>query len=97
MSEQATQHDGGCCAQVESVDALILEQRDLTFGKRASTLAIWRTAKAHKRLRRLIELCGVKCLTLEPFSWAQKEAAFMTVRASARQSYLILTPCVSSP
>ena len=61
---------------VESVDALILEQRDLTFGKRAQTLAIWRASKVHKRLRRLVELCGVKLLTLPQFSWEEKRTAF---------------------
>ena len=38
----------------ESLDALILEQRDLTFGKRAQHLVIWRVAKSPKRLRRLV-------------------------------------------
>ena len=48
----------------ESLNALILEQRDLTFGKRMKSLEVWRIAKASKRLGRLAELCGVKCLYL---------------------------------
>ena len=40
------------------------------------TLAIWRASKVHKRLRRLVELCGVKLLTLPQFSWGEKRTAF---------------------
>jgi len=60
----------------EGLDALILEQRDLTFGKRMQALEVWRIAKAPKRLRRLVELCGIKVLTLAGFSWRQKQEAF---------------------
>ena len=38
--------------------------------------AIWRAAKVHKRLRRLVELCGIKCLTLPQFDWDAKRQAF---------------------
>ena len=34
--------------RVESLDAQILEQRDLTFGKRMQSILIWRIAKAPK-------------------------------------------------
>ena len=99
-------HDDAVPLLVESINALILEQRDLTFGKRASTLAIWRTAKAHKRLRRLVELCGVKTLTLEAFSWQQKADAFRHIVATLQdfaahrmqpQSALARTSSTSPP
>ena len=38
--------------------------------------AIWRAAKVHKRLRRLVELCGIKCLTLPQYDWDAKRQAF---------------------
>jgi hypothetical protein len=62
--------------RVESLDAQILEQRDLTFGKRMQSILIWRIAKVHKRLTRLMELVGVKALTVAGFTWAQKARSF---------------------
>lgn len=59
----------------ESLDALILEQRDLTFGKRAQHVLIWRVAKAAKRLRRLVELLGIKLLASNASSWQLKAIA----------------------
>lgn len=59
----------------ESLDALILEQRDLTFGKRAQHVLIWRVAKAAKRLRRLVELLGIKLLASDASSWQLKATA----------------------
>lgn len=59
----------------ESLDALILEQRDLTFGKRAHNLLIWRVAKAIKRLRRLIELLGIKLFANGDATWQLKSRA----------------------
>lgn len=56
----------------ESLDALILEQRDLTFGKRSHNLLIWRVAKAIKRLRRLIELLGIKLFASSDATWHLK-------------------------
>ncbi|KAK7241991.1 hypothetical protein SO694_00018259 [Aureococcus anophagefferens] len=59
---RATLAAGGRATSIlcESLDALILEQRDLTFGKRAQHLVIWRVAKSAKRLRRLVELLGAR-------------------------------------
>ncbi|KAJ8598455.1 hypothetical protein CTAYLR_006858 [Chrysophaeum taylorii] len=59
----------------ESLDALILEQRDLTFGKRSQHVLIWRVAKASKRLRRLVELVGIKLLAHASKSWGLKATA----------------------
>lgn len=56
----------------ESLDALILEQRDLTFGKRAHNLLIWRVAKADKRLKRLVELLGINLFAAETADWTLK-------------------------
>ena len=43
--------------------------------------AIWRAAKVHKRLRRLVELCGIKCLTLPQYDWNAKRQAFAYIGA----------------
>ncbi|KAJ1448404.1 hypothetical protein M885DRAFT_539219 [Pelagophyceae sp. CCMP2097] len=66
----------------ESLDALILEQRDLTFGKRAQHVVIWRVAKAPKRLRRLVELVGIKMLASRQAPWAVKAGAFALLLAT---------------
>jgi hypothetical protein len=56
---------------------LILEQRDLSFGRRMQSVLIWRIGKVTKRLGRLLELCGIKALSLPQFSWARKAKAFV--------------------
>ncbi|KAJ1454744.1 hypothetical protein M885DRAFT_232076 [Pelagophyceae sp. CCMP2097] len=66
----------------ESLDALILEQRDLTFGKRALHVVIWRVANAPKRLRRLVELVGIKMLASRQAPWAVKADAFALLLAT---------------
>jgi hypothetical protein len=43
--------------------------------------AIWRAAKVHKRLQRLVELCGIKCLTLPQYDWDAKRQAFAYIGA----------------
>lgn len=61
--------------EIESIDSLIGEQRELSFGRRMQSLLIWRIAKVSKRLTRLIELCGIKALCLK-HSWKLKQQAF---------------------
>jgi hypothetical protein len=62
---------------MESLDSLILEQRDLSFGRRMQSVLIWRIGKVTKRLGRLLELCCIKALSLPQFSWARKAKAFV--------------------
>ncbi|KAH8072073.1 hypothetical protein JL721_3982 [Aureococcus anophagefferens] len=81
---RATLAAGGRATSIlcESLDALILEQRDLTFGKRAQHLVIWRVAKSAKRLRRLVELLGVKLLAAPGFSPRTKAQALRVLDAT---------------
>ena len=81
---RATLAAGGRTTSIlcESLDALILEQRDLTFGKRAQHLVIWRVAKSAKRLRRLVELLGVKLLAAPGFSPRTKAQALRVLHAT---------------
>ncbi|KAH8080421.1 hypothetical protein JL720_9115 [Aureococcus anophagefferens] len=81
---RATLAAGGRATSIlcESLDALILEQRDLTFGKRAQHLVIWRVAKSAKRLRRLVELLGVKLLAAPGFAPRTKAQALRVLHAT---------------
>lgn len=62
---------------VMTLDALIDENYDLTFGRGNSMddPCIWRIPKVQKRLVRLMELLGIKLLTLEGHSWSAKSKA----------------------
>eukprot|EP00931_Biecheleriopsis_adriatica_P115105 TRINITY_DN90942_c0_g1_i1.p1 TRINITY_DN90942_c0_g1~~TRINITY_DN90942_c0_g1_i1.p1 ORF type:complete len:136 (+),score=21.12 TRINITY_DN90942_c0_g1_i1:120-527(+) len=67
---------GGCIAevQVDTLDSLLLELRDLTFGRRHAVedFYVWRIPKVTKRITRLAEVMGLKALTLKGLTWSQK-------------------------
>ncbi|KAK3279813.1 hypothetical protein CYMTET_12322, partial [Cymbomonas tetramitiformis] len=49
---------------VEAVDALIIEQSDLTLGPRMQQMELWQARKVEKRLPRLMILSGLKTMML---------------------------------
>lgn len=86
-----------CHVQVESLDSLLWEQRNLTFGPRMQELSIWRVNKSSKRLVRLIELLGIKAMTANTFGWLEKaEAFFELAKQLANFHSTVLTPAVTA-
>lgn len=82
-----------CRVQVESLDSLLWEQKNLTFGPRMQELSIWRVNKSSKRLVRLIELLGIKAMTANTFTWLEKaEAFFELAKQLANFHSKVLTP-----
>ena len=69
---------------LETLDAQLSEQRDLTFGRRMQSVEVWKVAKSVKRLSRLVELLGIKSATLPGVSWTEK-----TVAWNALAKYLV--------
>ena len=67
--------------ETESLNAQLEELQDIVFG-RAQHIAEppWHIAKADKRLRRLMELLGVKAMTLSVWSWEAKGTVFALLR-----------------
>jgi len=65
-----------CKIHVESLDSLLLEQRDLTFGPKMQQLLIWRVGKVSKRLGRLVDLLGIKAIVKENCDWSKKADSF---------------------
>jgi hypothetical protein len=92
-ARQASLRAPGVNAQfpMESIEALIHEQRDLSFGRRMQSVLIWRIAKVTKRLSRLLELCGIKTMTL-PFSWARKAKAFTHLKQRLERFAAVTLP-----
>jgi len=82
-----------CCVHVESLNSLLWEQRNLTFGPRMHELSIWRVNKSSKRLVRLIEMLGIKAMTSDTFGWREKaEAFFELAKQLANFHSKVLTP-----